>query len=208
MALAPLRALPRRWQKRRWAWRHLLSSMRHGAPDDGASPGRAATAQTAEYEAFFWQFEHRIYGYLMRMVGDPEAARDLTQETFLRAWKEFDKIAPHRDNGRWLFRVASNLAINYHRHRSTVVGSPMPLDVDYLRMSDPNERFSQHEYILDMLRELTPKQRAVLVLHEVFDLTCDEIGQVLSMSRGATKMALFRAREHFAQIYQREESAL
>jgi RNA polymerase sigma factor (sigma-70 family) len=141
------------------------------------------------------------------MVGNPDAARDLTQETFLRAWKEFDSIAPHRDNGKWLFRVASNLAINYHRHSKTPVGSTTPLDNfdDYLYKSDPNKHFADRERILEILQKLTAKQRAVLVLHEVDDYTCEEIGQMLHMTGGAVKMMLSRARERFAQIYLDEE---
>ncbi len=206
---APLPAAPphRRLLRRR-LWPRFLRLTRHDTSPTGARPHDRSLTLQAEYrdfEAFFWQFEHKIYGYLLRLTGDADTARDLCQETFLRAWQHFKEIAAHRDNGRWLFRVASNLAINHHRRRMTVVGTIMPIDTDTVGIADPNEQFSQHEFVLDILRQLPPRQRAVLILHEVYDLKCDEIGELLSITASAVKMALCRAREHFAQIYAREE---
>lgn len=71
--------------------------------------------------------------------------------------------------------------------------------------SDPGRHVAEHDLITQTLQSLTEKQRSALLLHEVQGFSCDEIGQLLSMSPDAVKMALFRAREQFRRTYQQAE---
>ena len=71
----------------------------------------ATSAGVDAFEAFFWRYERDILGYLWRLTGDEQAAYDLSQETFVRAWQHFDRIASYERPGGWLFRVATNLAL-------------------------------------------------------------------------------------------------
>ncbi len=210
MSVATPWMVPKQWKRirqqrfvRRW-----LRMARFDDPATQLPPStlpRALDGAYRDFEAFFWQFQHKVYGYLLRLVSDPDTARDLCQETFLRAWEHFDEIAAHRDNGGWLFRVASNLAFNFLRQSATPTGAASRLMPERISMRDPNDALPQHELVMSILAKLTPKQRAALILHEVYDLTCEDIGQTLGMTRDAVKMALFRAREHFARLYLSEE---
>lgn len=157
------------------------------------------------FEAFFWRFEGKVFGYLWRMVGDEQSARDLTQETFLRAWQHFQELAPDRNPAAWLFRVAANLALRYLRRRGIVQMAPP--DDAMPGASDHGRRIAERDAVEHALLTLKPRQRSVLVLHEVYDLTCDEIGHILDISRDAAKMALWRAREAFRASYLHEEDA-
>ena len=71
------------------------------------------------FEAFFRAHERAVFGFLWRMTGDKQAAGDLTQETFLRAWQQFAKIRVYDRPDAWLLHVATRLrALNYLRFRS------------------------------------------------------------------------------------------
>lgn len=154
---------------------------------------------------FFARFEQQIFGYLLRMTGDEQTAHDLSQEAFLRAWQHYAKISTYEHPAAWLFRVATNLALSHLRRRSSPVGSARLLgDDDSPARSDPAMRFVESDLVQQVLLALTPKQRAALVLREVYGLTCEEVGRVLGISRDAAKMALWRAREQFRTRYEHE----
>jgi RNA polymerase sigma-70 factor (ECF subfamily) len=187
------------WLMAALAFAHMPAN--HGTPATEAGPERSGGA----FEAFFWRFEGKVFGYLWRMVGDEQSARDLTQETFLRAWQHFQELAPDRKPAAWLFRVAANLALRHLRRRGMV--QMAPLDDAMPGASDHGRRIAERDAVEHALLALTPRQRSVLVLHEVYDLTCDEIGHILDISRDAAKMALWRAREAFRASYLHEEDA-
>ncbi|HKV84144.1 MAG TPA: RNA polymerase sigma factor [Ktedonobacterales bacterium] len=174
-------------------------------PPERSAPLDARTRRQRDaFEAFFQRFEQPIFGYLWRMTRSEQAAFDLTQETFVRAWQHFDAIGEHRETGGWLFRVASNLALTYLKRQSA---RPLaPLDDTLPGGGDPGGRLAEQEIVLRTLQALTPKQRGALVLHEVYGLSCDEVGAALGLSRAAVKMALWRARETFRERYLREEA--
>ena len=191
-------------------WRTVCLALASLARDDvPATHGQDGGAQRVPggdaFEAFFWRFERQIFGYLWRMTGDEQSAFDLTQETFLRAWQHFAEISGFRDAGPWLFRVATNLALTHLRRRAA--RSAVPLTEDEPGASDPGRHVAERDAVRQVLARLTPKQRAALVLHEVYGLSCEEVGQALGLSRDAVKMALLRGRESFRAHYLRGEEA-
>lgn len=182
-------------------WPRVLALINAHREDNSLirSDNHSKPAETKSFEAFFWHFERQIFGYLWHMTNDEQLALDLSQETFIRAWQHFESIGEHRDNGAWLFRVASNLALTHLQRR--VVQSAIPLDESLIGMSDPEMRITERAVVHEVLRQLSPKLRASLILHEIYGLTCEEIAQVLGMSQAAVKMALSRAREQFRTHY-------
>ena len=72
----------------------------------------AKVTETA-FEAFLRGRERDMFGYLRRLTGDEQAAYDLSQETFLRAWQHFPKISRYERPDAWLFRGATNHALNH-----------------------------------------------------------------------------------------------
>ncbi len=158
------------------------------------------------YEAFFRRFEGQITGYLWRMTCDEQTALDLSQETFFRAWEHFDTIREYPSPASWLFRVATNLALQHLRRRASPVGSASRLEGwDDPASSDPARRIVERELVRQTLLDLPAKQRAMMVLRDVYGLSFEEIGALLGMSADATKMALSRAREQFRQRYRRKD---
>ncbi|HEX3272328.1 MAG TPA: RNA polymerase sigma factor [Ktedonobacterales bacterium] len=167
------------------------------------------TGERESFEAFFSARHRAIFAYLWRMTGEEEAANDLCQETFLRAWRQFERIRFYDRPEAWLLRVATNLALNHLRRRKGPVGGALPLDESIdPATSDPSWRFAVRDAVRGVLAELTPRQRAALILREAYGLTGDQLAQALGVSTPAAKMLLFRAREAFRARYERQEAGL
>jgi RNA polymerase sigma-70 factor (ECF subfamily) len=145
--------------------------------------GLPGSAGDDVFEAFFHAHEREIFGYLWRLTGDEYASYDLAQETFVRAWQHFEQLHHYEQPRAWLFRVATNLASNYRRHRS--------VESDAVRAA---------------LHAMPVKQRGALVLRVVYGLTLAELARALGTSEAAAKMTLSRAREQFRANYSKEES--
>jgi RNA polymerase sigma-70 factor (ECF subfamily) len=164
-----------------------------------------ARDQAEAFDRLFERHERQIFGYLWRMTGDQGLASDLCQETFLRAWQHGEQLATYRDPLGWLFRVATNLALNAQRGRQRLLRLVVPLEGDDGPTSaDPAGRIVDAELVHRILQELSPRARAALVLREVYDLSLEEVAQTLGMSPAATKKMLSRAREQFRARYLRE----
>jgi RNA polymerase sigma-70 factor (ECF subfamily) len=184
--------------------------------DDAAASASLASAtdpinqlsgERESFEAFFQARHRAIFAYLWRMTGEEEAANDLCQETFLRAWRQFERIRRYDRPEAWLLRVATNLALNHLRRRKGPVGGALPLDESMdPATSDPSWRFAVRDAVRGVLAELTPRQRAALVLREAHGLTGDQLAQALGVSTPAAKMLLFRARAAFRDRYERQEA--
>jgi RNA polymerase sigma-70 factor (ECF subfamily) len=184
-----------------------LAAMRAGGHQKLETTVLHRQIQDETFETFFRHFERDIFGYLCRMTGEEQSAYDLSQETFLRAWQHFAQIRTYDRPRAWLFRVATNLALNYLR------GRPSEVDIACIgdegghpASSDPAWRLAERDLVRETLLELAPRQRAGLVLREVYGLSCEEVAQTLAVSRDAAKMLLFRAREQFREHYTRQES--
>lgn len=211
------------WRARGWParWPAALAPLL-AADDSGAARADAGVAQAAEaaergvdsdefetlFEAFFRQHERAVYACLWRITGDAHTARDLTQETFLRAWRHFERVRGYEQPQAWLLRVATNLALSARRRDSQRQLSTTALtEDDAPTRSDPTHALAERDQVERALLALPPNQRAALTLREVYGLSCAEIGAALGLSRDAVKMALFRAREGFRRGYLRLEAA-
>lgn len=180
-------------------WRGLAFAMRPlSAHQPGAVPASDQPTDDT-FEAFFWRYERRIFGYLWRMTGEEQSAFDLTQETFLRAWQHFHELTGQREPAPWLFRTATNLALTHLRQR--LVHPATSLTMDDPGASDPGRRIVERDAVRRALLKLAPNQRGALVLHEVYGFSCEEVGVALGLSRDAVKMALWRGRTSFRTHY-------
>lgn len=173
---------------------------------NGAPPGPLAPSA---FEPFFREHERAVYACLWRLTGDAQAARDLTQETFLRAWRHFEQARTYERPLAWLLRIATNLAFSQYQRESSrrAVSTDRLTDADAPSRSDPMRGLAERDLVQRTLLELPPNQRAALVLREVYGFTCEEIGSMLGVSRDAVKMALFRGREGFRRRYLGKEDA-
>lgn len=200
-------------------WQRLLLAIGKGdVAGSATAPSRRTLARgdIGEFEPFFRAHERDIFTYLWRMTSDEQAAYDITQETFLRAWRHFARIRDYERPGGWLFRVATHLALNYLRGRATTLGGAISLDVTGAvrrgapfspAASDPGAHIVNADAVRRALMAIPLRQRAALVLREVYGLSCEETAAALGISVGATKTLLWRARGEFRGRYAEEARA-
>lgn len=123
---------------------------------------------------------------------------ELAQDTFVRAWQALPQWQPTARFRTWLFRIASNAALDLLRRRKTVQFVPLEDSFDAVHPGPGPERqalLTQAIRGLEVaLALLTPEHREVLLLREVEGMSYEEIGQVLSLSEGTVKSRLARAR--------------
>jgi RNA polymerase sigma-70 factor (ECF subfamily) len=130
-----------------------------------------------------------LFRYCRRLTRSPWDAEDLAQDTMARAFATLACLVEAPTNPRaWLFRVASNLWIDQVRRRREVPGEGVE---GATAAPDPR---APREAMGTLLVRLSPQERAAVVLKDVFDLTLEEIAEVLSTTVGAIKAALHRGR--------------
>jgi RNA polymerase sigma-70 factor (ECF subfamily) len=144
------------------------------------------------------------------MVRDTAVAEDLAQEVFLRVYRARQEYAPSAKFTTWMFRIATNLALNSmrdNRHRKMEISMDQSVDTGEeeqrpLEVPDRAPSVEQElvarcraELIMKAIHSLPEKQRAAVLLHKYQELDYDEIARVLECSESALKSLLFRAYE-------------
>lgn len=182
------------------------------AIDEKSWVARAREGDSTAFEAIYSRYERRIYAFVYRLMGNAEDAYDLTQDTFIKAYTALPRTAPDLNLSAWLHRIASNACMDVLRRRKLIRWLPWETfdtnpGLEPAADDDPVGEYNQFETsgeVQSVLDRLTPKHRMSLVLKEYQGLSCDEIGDVMGLSRSAVKSLLFRAREEFRQVYLRK----
>ncbi len=146
-----------------------------------------------------------IFGYLYRMAGrDRELAEELTQETFLKAFQARDQLPRIVNHRAWLYRVATNLALNARKRRSRFRWLPWSRAPEARTSIDALQGAEIRLDLERALDRLPPSLRAPLLLSAVQGLSAREIAQALEISEGAVRTRLYRAREQLRAIFQED----
>lgn len=158
----------------------------------------------AAYRTLLARYERAVHGLVRRMVPDPEEARDLAQETFIRAFRSLGQFDQSRKFSSWLFRIANNLCIDHYRRRKL---STVPLvrqtegeDEEVRDLPTPEagpaEEFADRERsrrLLIAVQALPPTYRVVLLLRHQEDRSYEEIAEILELPLGTIKARIHRA---------------
>ena len=182
-------------------------------PEESAWVARAKAGDSTAFAALYDRYERRIYGVAYRMVGNAADAADLTQDTFLRAYRALEKAGDALNVSAWLHRIAVNACLDVLRRRRRVSWLPWPAawhDAHSAsRLDDPENHLIASETqraVRRALDALSPRARQALILREYEGLSYAELGAVLGVSPQAVKSILFRAREEFRKHYEAPEA--
>ncbi len=173
--------------------------------------GRARRGEAEAFTVLVEAYQTPVYNLCYRLLGEPAAAEDAAQETFLRAYRGMGRYDPERPFATWLLAIASHYCIDRLRRRRIPVLSVETLEPGQGYSDNepgPEERVAvreRREVIDEIFRRLEDQDRAVIVLRYWYDMSCEEIGQALSLSVSAVKSRLHRARREVAQRWLDQE---
>jgi RNA polymerase sigma-70 factor (ECF subfamily) len=162
------------------------------------------------FELLLRKYRTPVINFLYRMVRHSAIAEELAQEVFLRVYRARQEYAPSAKFTTWMFRIATNLALNAlrdNRYRQLEISMDQPVETNEseqpaLEVSDSAPSAEQQlvertrtEMIRNAINVLPEKQRAAVLLHKYHELDYGEIAKILGCSESALKSLLFRAYE-------------
>ena len=154
--------------------------------------------------------EGMVFGLALRLLGDPEDARDVSQDVFLQVYRMLPRFEGRSSLKTWIYRIVVNQCRNRQRwwrrrRKDRSVGLEELSPSDEARLVEqgtgedgPYERLERRETVRrvqDALLQLSFDHRAILLLREAEGLTCEEVGRALGLPEGTVKSRLSRARE-------------
>ncbi|MCP4047832.1 MAG: sigma-70 family RNA polymerase sigma factor [Gammaproteobacteria bacterium] len=159
--------------------------------------------KTTRFNELAEAYSTDLYRYAMWICGNDALAKDLVQETFLRAWRALDSLKDVKAAKSWLITI---LRREYARTFERKV--PKFTDVDKVVVVEEEELEPEARIERDLLRngimKLDPKYRDPLLLQVVFGHSCEEISNQLGISKSAVMTQLFRAREKLKRQMQKD----
>ncbi len=171
----------------------------------------AVTGVEGSFEELVRRYQRPISAYVYRMVGDYEAALDLTQEIFMKVYGSLARYRSEFKFSTWIYKIAHNAAIdhlrrNSSREQSIVKGSEgdqyeLPVESGKLSPELESEKKERRLEIETVVRSLPAAYRELIILRHSQDLTYEEIVEVTGLPLGTVKNRLFRAREMMRQQF-------
>lgn len=179
------------------ALRVLTATPRTFVADDIATEREwILAAQAGDQEAFGWlvrRHQRRAYAVARAIVMNHEDAEDAVQDAFLHAYRALERFRPDQAFGAWLHRIVANAALDLTRRRKVREADELPETVSS-PFRDPAESDDLRRRLQESLAVLPPRQRAVIVLHDIEGYKHAEIGQMLGIPEGTARSDLHYAR--------------
>lgn len=167
--------------------------------DDGDLVRQARAGDTQAFGALVTRHQHVMYTVALRMIGNTEDARDVTQDAFVKAYRQLATFDPQYRFFSWLYRIVINECLNLRRSRrpqealvDTIAGNGTPFDSTL-----QNERRSQIEAAL---QQLTPDYRAVIVMRHFAGQSYGNIAAALAIPEKTVKSRLYSARQRLGEM--------
>ena len=164
--------------------------------DETERVARARNGDVAAFEALYRDHVGRVYGLCLRMTGHPATAEDLTQDTFVNAWRSLPGYEGRSRFSTWLHRIAVN-AVLAQRRRPQARSEVSLTDAEGGDLEFAEEDVLDHATPIDLERAiatLPPGARDILVLHGIYGYSHEESADMLGIAVGTCKAQLHRAR--------------
>ena len=160
------------------------------------------------FEELVRTYDQKLYRVALRLTGNPDEAKDLSQEALLRAYRAFDRFKMGTSFEKWLFRIASNLYIDklrkHGKYRFESLDEPIPLKDGYVQKTLPDwtgnpeniaEQNELAEKIQAALQSLPIYYRMAVILYDLEGFSYAEISSILDCSIGTVRSRIHRGRK-------------
>jgi RNA polymerase sigma-70 factor (ECF subfamily) len=171
----------------------------------------AASGHEEGFEELVRRYQRPISAYVYRMVGDYDAALDLTQEVFIKVYGSLSRYKPEFKFSTWIYKIAHNAAVDHLRRHSTrerslvheFEGEQLEVPIESRRPSPEleSEREERRAEIESVVRQLPTAYKELIILRHSHDLSYDEIAEITGLPLGTVKNRLFRARDVMRQEF-------
>jgi len=178
--------------------------------DDAALLERASNGDRRAFGKLYERYHQQIYRYVFYRISHPDEAEDVTETVFLRTWQTLprlkDQKRPVRHFQAWLYRVAHNAVMDYHRNPQEIV----PLDTakslhDPAPMPEFAAQANQESHNLRAaIARLEPKLQQVLVCRFINQLSHSETAEIMGINEGHVRVLQHRALKRMAEIMAEE----
>jgi len=171
--------------------------------DESTLIHRAQSGDMAAWEPLVLAHQESVFRYAYLLLGDPDDAEDIAQETFLRAWRylaRFDSTRPLRP---WLLSITSNLTSNRRRSAGRYLSALMRAFRDEPPPATLEEKSTQRlqaDHLREAVKTLNMTDQQIVYLRYFLDLSVAETAQVLNIAQGTVKSRLSRALEKLRNI--------
>lgn len=176
--------------------------------DDLTLVRRAQDGDTTAYDYLMRRYQERVYATVYHMTSNHEDANDLTQETFVKAYRALKSFKGDSSFYTWVYRIAVNKTINFLKQRKNKLHMSLN-DLDFNAEHDPDlvalisDRTPRRDVNLSELQEklnaamqkLSETHRLVVTLHDIQGLSHEEIGRIMNCNVGTVRSRLFYARQ-------------
>ncbi len=175
-----------------------------GPNDDAVWVARCLQGDASAFETLVRRYQRVLFTVAVRLTGNVEDARDVTQNTLIRAYERLETYDPARRFFSWIYRIAVNESLNFLRVRRPHDQLEDSLEAN--AVADPVEREQMGERIQAALMELSKEYREVVILRYFGELSYEEIGETIGIPEKTVKSRLFSARQRLAEILSAQRS--
>ena len=171
--------------------------------DEAQAIARARTGSTDAFGELIERYQAPIVRYLYRLTGQLEVAEDLAQDTFLQAYRNILKTRSELAFKSWLYRIATNIAFQYHRRRRLLSFIPFTGSEESVseQADGGTDQIHERMAIEEALVKVPQERRACMVLHFVEGLKYREIAEIVSVSEEAVRKRVARGSQEFRRAY-------
>lgn len=173
--------------------------------DESTLISRSKNGDTAAWEPLVRKHQQPVFRFAYLLLGDPDDAEDVAQETFLRAWKYLKRFDTTRPLRPWLLSITSNLASNWRRSAGRYFSAltrafrdePVPDSIE-----EKSTQRMQADELWEAVQSLKTADQQVVYLRYFLDLSVAETAEVLQIAEGTVKSRLSRALKKLRKIIQ------
>ena len=168
---------------------------------------RTQHGDTEAFTPLVTTYQPRFYTHILGRIKDAETAKDLTQETWIKAFRAINTCRADASFYSWLYRIAENVCIDYHRKRKVAHIIEPIHDINERRIIDTHlcpshntERQELRQHLQEAVARLTPTRKRVFLLHYVHKMPIKAIAKQIGRSEGTIKTHLRNARLQLREL--------